>query len=175
MNVPMNFVLVYEETEPGMVVLWFVRVTWQPVTKFVPDMVIGSELVLNPEVGVIVVSVGVGLITVNTFRRVAFEPSRFRTVRLYSPIGKPVNGRLQVTLVVPVTVPVTVLFEVPFVMITVAPDLKFEPLIISGTVRVFTPEAGEKVVITGIVGGSIRLKPFSFVAFGPPGLITARS
>ena len=44
----MNFVAEKEETEPGMVVLWLTRVTWQPVTKFVPDILIGSELVFIP-------------------------------------------------------------------------------------------------------------------------------
>lgn len=131
-----------------------------------------DEPVVYPEAGEIVVTDGNGLLTVNTFSWVTEEPSLFRTVRLYWPIGRPVSGSEDLRVTPPVTMPVTVLFVVWFVMVTVAPLLKLVPEMVIGCTTVLIPLVGVKPEIVGPDPGENTAN--GFVAFGPPGLVTVR-
>ena len=83
---------------------------------------------LYPDVGATVVIVGVGFVTVKASVTAATEPSVFRTVRLYRPIGSPVRGSEHLICEAAIDVGVTVLIAVLFVIVTVAPDLKLVPV-----------------------------------------------
>ena len=80
-----------------------------------------AEVLFDPEEGEIVVIVGIRFMTVNESSRVTEEPSVFRTLRLYSPIGSPVSGREHLICEEAIDVGVTVLVVVLFVIVTVAP------------------------------------------------------
>lgn len=59
LNVPVNFVVVNEETVPGMIVLLFTRVVWRPLIKFVPDIAIAIGPEEKPVDGLTVEIVGI--------------------------------------------------------------------------------------------------------------------
>lgn len=171
-NDPTIFVPENEVMEHGMMVVALPSEIPAPVTNFDPVIVIVAEPVVYPETGEIVVIAGVGLITVNPFPLATEEPSVFRIVRLYVPIGRPVSGSEHFIVVPPVTVPAMVLFVVWFVMVTVAPARKFVPVTVIGRGAVFTPETGVKPEIVGSEPGEEIVNGFE--AFGPPGLVTVR-
>lgn len=142
-NVPVNFKVVNPDTLPGIVVLPFTSDTESPCTNFDPDILIGIELVLNPVDGERVVIFGGGLVTVKASGLIHCDPSELLTIKVYNPIGSPVSGNEHLTRVAVTDVAGTDFVVVSFVIVTVAPERKFVPLITNARNAVFNPVIGE--------------------------------
>ena len=167
LNVLVNFAVVNPDTIPGMMVLSFTRRTSSPLTNLDPDMATDALLPIKLEPGDNAEITGGGLITVKASVAFVTEPSIFRSVTLYIPIVRPVSGNEHFTRVDVTELAETVFIVLLFVIVMVAPDLKFVPLMETTHGPVFTPDAGVIFDITRSLIGTSRLN--GFVAFGPPG------
>lgn len=81
---------------------------------------------------------------------IAEEPSLFRTVRLYRPVGTPLSGNVQriLELVRLVIVPASVVL--PLVSEVVTPERNDVPDIVTGVLLELYPEAGVMEVMEGV-------------------------
>lgn len=91
----------------------------------------------------------------SSVKAVTFTPSLFLTVRLYSPPGTPVDGRVTCRDVVVETIPAVAAASFntePWLRYNVG-LLKFRPVIVTGRFALLKPDAGLIVEITGAVPG----------------------
>ena len=142
------------------------NVTVAPDLKFVPVIVTDVPPAAGPELGLMEVIVGGGATTaaVNPPVEVAVWPSGLITTIFTGPAV--IVGVTTVMLVAETTTT-----EVPGLppKVTVAPDLKFIPVMVTDVPPAAGPDVGLMEVI---VGGALAVKPPLSVAVCPSGLIT---
>jgi len=132
----------------------FVMLTVAPETKFVPVRVTGTLAPCAPLVGLMALRVGAAGLTVKT--TAAEVPFAVVTVTLAGPVAAVAPIAKLAVIVVALTT-VTLLTVTPvFEMLTVAPETKFVPVRVTGTVVPCAPLVGLMEASVGAAGLTVK-------------------